>query len=86
MKGPKGEIRPADTVRCAIAVARIATGEAEETIPSGEHRSGIAGANARRNALSKEKRSEIAKKSRPDKMEPQGSGLIYSKLLNFEFR
>ena len=30
MKGPKGEWRPDDPVRCAVHVARIATGQAEE--------------------------------------------------------
>ncbi len=30
MKGPKGEWRPDDPVGCAVHVARIATGQAEE--------------------------------------------------------
>ncbi len=31
-KGPQGQRRPADAVGCAVTVARIATGEAEETL------------------------------------------------------
>ena len=30
-RGPNGERRPADTVGCAVVVAKIATGETEET-------------------------------------------------------
>ena len=30
-KGPQGQRRPADAVGCAVQVARIATGEEEET-------------------------------------------------------
>jgi hypothetical protein len=33
-RGPKGEKRPADVIGAAIAVARIATGEAEDTQPA----------------------------------------------------
>jgi hypothetical protein len=29
-KGPRGESRPADVIGCAVAVARIATREAED--------------------------------------------------------
>jgi hypothetical protein len=32
-RGPKGEKRPADVIGAAIIVAKIATGEIEETIP-----------------------------------------------------
>lgn len=31
-KDPQGQKRPADVVGCAVAVARIATGEAKETL------------------------------------------------------
>ena len=64
-RGPNGEKRPADVVGCAVAVAKIATGEVEE-IPvkkSGRVRSGHAGAKARAEKLTKEKRREIAKKA-----------------------
>ena len=33
-KGPQGQKRPADAVGCAVAVARIATGEEEEDTAS----------------------------------------------------
>ena len=32
-RGPNGERRPADVVRCAVTVAKIATGEIEEDLP-----------------------------------------------------
>jgi hypothetical protein len=62
-KGPRGETRPADVIGAAVMVARIATGEAEDTKRSGRVRSGVAGASARAKSLSAEKRSEIAKKA-----------------------
>ncbi len=65
-KGPKGEYRPADVIGCAVHVAKIATtGELEEIglkQPS-KQKSGIAGSKARSESLSKERRSEIAKKA-----------------------
>ncbi len=62
-RGPKGEKRPADVIGNAVHVMRIATGEIEETVPSGRKRSGHAGAKARAMALSPEKRRAIAKKA-----------------------
>lgn len=63
-KGPKGQKRPADVVGCAVTVAKIATGEEEETKEtSGRSRSGKAGAKARSKALTSEARSEIARKA-----------------------
>ncbi len=62
-RGPKGEKRPADVIGNAVHVMRIATGEIEESTPSGRIRSGRAGAKARTKALSPEKRSAIAKKA-----------------------
>jgi hypothetical protein len=61
-KGPKGESRPADVIGCAITVAKIATGELKENLPekSGRVRSGQAGAKARAESLTKERRKEIA--------------------------
>ncbi len=64
-KGPNGERRPADSIGCAITVARIATGEAEDDgyrVP-GRKRSGLSGAKARNDSLTAERRSEIAKKA-----------------------
>jgi len=48
-KGPNGERRPADSIGCAIAVAKIATGEAENDgyrVP-GRKKNGLSGAKAR---------------------------------------
>lgn len=64
-KGPRGEHRPADLIGCAVTVARIATGEAEDDryIAPGRARSGRAGAIARSEKLSPDRRVEIAKKA-----------------------
>lgn len=64
-KGPRGEKRPADTIGCAVTVARIATGEIEEALtkPSGKVRSGKAGAKARAEKLTAPERREIAKRA-----------------------
>ena len=57
-RGPNGEHRPADTVGCAVTVARIATGELEETPPRpGKRRGGLAQAEK----LSSAERSKIAR-------------------------
>lgn len=64
-KGPSGQKRPADVVSAAVMVARIATGEIEESSQpkSGRVRSRHAGVAARAAALGPEKRQEIAKKA-----------------------
>lgn len=64
-KGPQGQRRPADAVSAAIMVAKIATGEIQETLlkPNGRVKSGQAGGPARARALSPERRSAIAKKA-----------------------
>jgi len=59
-KGPNGQKRRADAVGMSVMVAKIATGEVDETKPSGRRASGIAGAKARSAAMSAERRSEIA--------------------------
>ena len=61
--GPRGEKRPADVIGCAITVARIATGEAEDEIKpiTGRVRSGKAGGKARAEQLNDGRRHEIAK-------------------------
>ncbi len=63
-KGPRGESRPADLVGAAVMVARIATGEIKEHTrePSGKVHSGLAGAKARAEKMSKEDRGAVAKK------------------------
>lgn len=64
-RGPKGERRPANTIGCAVMVAKIATGEIEEEVkpPSGKVRSGIAGAKARADSLTSSERQGIAKRA-----------------------
>lgn len=61
-RGPNGEQRPADVNSCAVIVAKIATGEIEEDLPTAHKRkAGRAGAASRTNGLSPERRSEIAR-------------------------
>ena len=62
-RGPNGEKRPAHTVDCAVMVAKIATGEIEEELPSDRRNGGLKGGGARAASLSPERRSEIAKKA-----------------------
>lgn len=64
-KGPNGEKRPADAIGCAVMVARIATGEEEDTsyVSKNRRKSGVAGAKARMESTDAERRSEIAKKA-----------------------
>lgn len=65
-KGPQGQKRPADTNARAVMVARIATGEIEETpepIKSAAAELGSRGGKARAKALSGKKRKEIAQKA-----------------------
>ncbi len=66
-KGPKGEKRPADVIGAAVKVAKIATGEIEETIDDGKNRAaqelGRKGGKARATKLTAERRKEIAKKA-----------------------
>lgn len=64
-RGPQGQKRPADTIGCAVTVAKIATREIEENIkePSGKVRSGKAGARARSEKLTAPERREIAKRA-----------------------
>lgn len=63
--GPQGQKRPADAIGNAIAVAKIATGEIQDTkmIKSGRTKSGHAGAAARAKKLSPEDRKRIAEKA-----------------------
>ena len=64
-KGPNGERRPADAIGLAVHVARIATGEIEDTKleQPAKRRSGLAGAKARAEKLTAEERREIARKA-----------------------
>ena len=65
MRGPRGESRPADVVGCAVKVAKIATGEVEDTRlkQPAKRKAGEAGAKARSEKLSKDRRSDIARKA-----------------------
>lgn len=66
-KGPKGEKRPADVIGAAIMVAKIATGEIEETTPPDDGKDpnakalGAKGGRARADNMTPERRAEIAK-------------------------
>ena len=67
-KGPQGQKRPADTVANAIRVAKILTGQIEEDMgdsgkDKGAQALGRKGGAARREKLSPERRSEIARKA-----------------------
>ena len=68
-RGPKGEKRPADAVGAAVMVAKIATGEVEESTETddGKNKAGVElgrrGGKARAEKLSSERRVEIAKKA-----------------------
>ncbi len=70
--GPQGQHRPADVVGCAVKVARIATGEIEETIkPESDGRS--LGGHARARKLSAGRRSEIARQAAQARWAAKGS-------------
>jgi len=66
-KGPKGQKRPADAISNAVHVMRLATGEAEESIPVDNGRNpsaaslGSKGGYARAKKLGVRKRKSIAK-------------------------
>ncbi|HYN00091.1 MAG TPA: RNA-binding protein [Aestuariivirgaceae bacterium] len=65
-KGPKGQKRPADVIGNAVKVMRIATGEEDDDVqddgkdPAAKSL-GKRGGEARAAALSKKRRTEIAK-------------------------
>lgn len=64
-KGPRGEKRPGDVIGAAIMVGRIATGEIEDNATPADKahhsRGGKKGGAARAEALTKERRREIAR-------------------------
>ncbi len=66
--GPKGQKRPADVIGNAIKVARIATGETEDTVKDdgkdpAAKALGAKGGKARAAKLTPEQRAEIARKA-----------------------
>mgnify|MGYP000041016798 CR=1 FL=1 len=64
-KGPQGQKRPADAIGNAVHIARIATGEEQETTlkQPAKHKSGLAGAKARTQNTTPEDRKAIAEKA-----------------------
>lgn len=67
-KGPRGQKRPADVIGNAITVAKLATGEIEETVEDdGKDKAaqelGKKGGKARAEKLTAERRREIARKA-----------------------
>ena len=66
-KGPKGEKRPADVIGAAITVAKIATGEIEDTTDDGKNKAAVElgrkGGKARAEKLTPEQRSRIAREA-----------------------
>lgn len=67
-KGPKGERRPADVNARAVLIAKIATGEIEETTTDdGKNAAAVTlgrmGGKARAASMGKKKRAEIARKA-----------------------
>ncbi len=66
-KGPKGEKRPADVIGAAVTVAKIATGEIEETTDDGKNKAAVElgrkGGRARASKLTPERRREIARRA-----------------------
>ena len=67
-KGPKGEKRPADVIGAAVMVAKIATGEIDDA-PEDDGKDpaakalGKKGGKARADAITAERRTEIARKA-----------------------
>jgi hypothetical protein len=77
-RGPKGEKRPAHAIGAAIAVARIATGEAEDAPPDGKNKAGPElgrkGGQKRAEGMSAERRSELRRRLQPRDI-PRNSSL-----------
>lgn len=74
--GPQGQHRPADVVGCAVKVARIATGEIEDTttpVADGASDSRSLGGQARARKLSPKRRSEIAQQAAQARWAAKGS-------------
>ena len=62
--GPNGEKRPTDVIANAVHVMKVATGEIEEEyVNAGQRKGGQKGGRARKKALGKSERTEIAKKA-----------------------
>ncbi len=77
-KGPKGEKRPADVIGAAVTVAKIATGEIEETTNDGKNKAAVElgrkGGKARAEKMSPERRQEIARGAAEKRWKGKDSG------------
>lgn len=64
-RGPQGQKRPADVIGNAVHIAKIATGEIEDTSlkQPAKRASGLAGAKARQESTKPDLRKEIARKA-----------------------
>jgi hypothetical protein len=64
-RGPRGEKRPADVIGAAVMIAKIATGEIEDTKSKAPNRArgGQVGGQKRAQKLSKAERARIARKA-----------------------
>lgn len=64
-KGPNGQKRPADVIGNAVHIARIATGEVQDTElkQPAKRASGLAGAKARHENTTEAQRREIAERA-----------------------
>lgn len=64
-QGPNGQKRPVEVIGNAVHIARIATGEAEDTTlkQPAERASGLAGAKARQENTTEAQRREIAERA-----------------------
>jgi len=64
-RGPNGQKRPADCIGMSAMVAKIATGEVEDTgyKQPAKRKSGLAGAKARAESMTAKERSDVAKKA-----------------------
>ena len=76
-KGPNGEKRPADVVGLAVMVARIATGEIEDTSEDdGKDKAaqalGKKGGAARAASMTPERRAEIARAAAAKRWQREG--------------
>lgn len=76
-KGPRGEKRPADAIGLAVLVGKIATGEVEDDrddLKSAAAQLGSKGGKARAEAMTPERRAEIARKAAKKRWAKDSSG------------
>ena len=66
----QGQKRPGNTIGEDVMVAKIATGEIEDTLPSKTRNGGLKGGEVRAKELSPERRSEIARQAAETRWDP----------------